>query len=1011
MSAHQNQNASLMAVGRGWEAFPEPVSLEPTIPDRRFGADGGGPAPPIVDDGRYPGFFKRMRPTKKQLATPVCPPSDIASSMGSPSINTRPEEDSPIIELQMGIPQTTVVTTGVMGRLLLNLASRSATTAFEIIGTADEILVQIATREAEGVNAETQLRSHFPDCSVSRSVNVLRNLLRQEQRDSNQSLLIEFGLRRECLFPLQTARSFDPDPLVGLISSLSNLSRDEAFVFQVLFQSTRERWAERFRDTLLDCNGNPYFRESKELLLESKYKFSEPLLAVALRCCAIAQSYERRLQIARGLAGTLEAIGSPNGNALIALRPNCIRPSEQVSSLVDRLSYRYGMLLNISELATLAHLPSTSVLSTRFKREQLNTKPAPDITLGHNLTLGDNTHHGDVRLVTLSRQQRTRHAHFIGQTGSGKSSLMLNMIQQDLRNGDGLCVIDPHGDLIDAVVANVPNERTNDIVLFDASDGEYPVGFNILGANSEIEKNILSSDLTATFRRMSTSWGDVMDTVLANAVLAFLESSKGGTLLDLKRFLVEKDFRKTHLGTVTDESIVYFWENEFPLIAGKPQASILIRLDAFLRQRLIRNIVCQRENKLDIRRMMDSGKVFLAKLSQGLIGEENAYLLGTMLVSRLYQSALSRQESQERPYFWLYLDEFQHFITPSMERILSGTRKYNLGLILAHQEFRQMQARSQEVASSVLSNCYTRVCFRLGDADAERFAGGFSFFDSRALQNLGVGEAIARIERADFDFNLRVNQLEPVPPDIAAERVRSIISGSRARYARPRAEVEAELRAGREQLPNGRSAVDPQSDRHTPHMPGQKTHPRIAENMMTETVSNEHRYLQTLVKRIGEDSGYVATVEKEVFGGIGKIDVALNNEKWKIACEIAVTNKAEYELQNIQKCLSSAFDRVVVISSDSKHLQNIRKRAELTLSPAHLSRVSFLEPENFHLFLSSLTAANSSTVDPEKIKGYIVETSCKNRSESETAPRKKVIADILGRAIHRRKGALEEDAK
>src|SRR5205085_10838865 len=131
---------------------------------------------------------------------------------------------------------------------------------------------------------------------------------------------------------------------------------------------------------------------------------------------------------------------------------------------------------------------------------------------------------------------------------------------------------------------------------------------------------------------------------------------------------------------------------------------------------------CQKDNKLDFRGIMDTRKILLIKLSQGLIGEENAYLLGTMLVSRIYQAALSRQDSRERPHFWLYLDEFHHFITPSMERILSGTRKYNLGLILAHQEFRQMQARSQEVASSVLSNCYTRVCFTLDDADAEKFS-------------------------------------------------------------------------------------------------------------------------------------------------------------------------------------------------------------------------------------------------------------------------------------------------
>jgi hypothetical protein len=209
------------------------------------------------------------------------------------------------------------------------------------------------------------------------------------------------------------------------------------------------------------------------------------------------------------------------------------------------------------------------------------------------------------------------------------------MIEQDLKTNQGLCVIDPHGDLIDSVIAHVPENRLKDVILFDPSDAEFPIGFNILQAGSELEKTLLSSDLIATFRRMSTSWGDVMDSVLANAILAFVESSRGGTLFDLKRFLIEKDFRLEFLKTVEDDTVRYFWLNEFPLIAGKPQSSILIRLDAFLRQKLVRNIVCQKENKINWREVMDNRKVLLIKLSQGAIGEENAFLLGTMLVSKL----------------------------------------------------------------------------------------------------------------------------------------------------------------------------------------------------------------------------------------------------------------------------------------------------------------------------------------------------------------------------------------
>ena len=213
-----------------------------------------------------------------------------------------------------------------------------------------------------------------------------------------------------------------------------------------------------------------------------------------------------------------------------------------------------------------------------------------------------------------------------------------------------------------------------------------------------------------------------MTSVLGNAVLAFLESEQGGTLADLRRFLIEPDFRKSVLKNVRDPEVVYYWQKEFPLLSGKPQGPLLTRLDTFLRPKLIRYMVVQKENKLDFRNIMDEGKIFLAKLAQGAIGEENAYLLGTLIVSKLNQLVLSRQEQKEseRRNFYLYIDEFQNFITPSMASILSGARKYRLGLILAHQDLRQLSSEDTQVTSSVISNPYTRICFRLGDFDARK---------------------------------------------------------------------------------------------------------------------------------------------------------------------------------------------------------------------------------------------------------------------------------------------------
>lgn len=582
----------------------------------------------------------------------------------------------------------------------------------------------------------------------------------------------------------------------------------------------------------------------------------------------------------------------------------------------------------------------------------------------HIVGLGENLHEGTVRNVSLSNEQRSKHIHIVGSTGSGKSTFMLNLIKQDLELGNGFCVLDPHGDLIDEVVANVPESRLNDVILFDPSDADYPIGFNILQANSELEKTLLSSDLIATFRRMSTSWGDVMDSVLANTILAFVESSRGGTLFDLKRFLVEKPFRNEFLQTVRDDTIRYFWQNEFPLIGGKAQSSILIRLDAFLRQKLVRNIVCQKDTRLDFRKVMDNRKVLLIKLSQGLIGEENAYLLGTLLISKLYQTALSRQDSTDRPFFSCYLDEFHHFVTPSMENVLSGARKYNLGLALAHQEFRQLQSRSAEVANSVLSNCYTRVCFRLGDADADKFAGGFSAFDSKSLQNLGVGEAVARIERSEYDFNLKGSLPETISLEIAERRRRAIIDRTRLEYATHKAEA---ITSTETILPPSQERISTPQDTTPLPLDTSATAADAVTAAPPESYGKggqHHKELQAVIKRIGESYGFNVDIEKYVLDGSGNVDVSLEKDDLKIACEVSVTSTTDYETKNVLKCLAAGYDHVCVIVSNQKKIPALKANVRSTVPMDLQSRVRVCSLTDLLGFLRELEAPN----EPVKIK-------------------------------------------
>ena len=715
---------------------------------------------------------------------------------------------------------------------------------------------------------------------------------------------------------------------------------------------------------------------------------------------------------------------NPASNELIPVTNDGYPDYVHEENLLLRQSHRTGMILNSNELVCLAHLPSASVRSERMSRLVTHTKAVPALARGHELILGDNTHNGKTASVSLDSDQRVKHMYVIGASGTGKSTFLLNLIAQDIESGQGLAVLDPHGDLIDKVLERVPEHRYGDVIIVDPSDEDYPIGFNILSAHSELEKNLLSSDLVSVFQRLATSWGDQMTTILNNAVLAFLESDRGGTLADLRRFLVEKNFRRDFLRSVQDQQVVYFWEKEFPLLSGRPQGPILTRLDTFLRPKLIRHMIAQPENRLDFADIMNSGKIFLARLSQGAIGEENTYLLGTLLISKFHQLILSRQELQEskrRP-FYLYIDEFHNFITPTMASILSGVRKYRLGLIMAHQELRQLEKRDAEVASAALSNPYTRVCFRVGDADARKLAEGFTFFESTDLQNLSTGQAIARVERAEYDFNLHTPMPPPVDEKLAEGRRERIVQLSRQRYATPKAEVEALLQkqwAEPEPVAESKKKKTPppkeekiQTERPPTSKPEPKTallrpkkeaKPRVVapEPGLMGKGGHEHRYLQQLIKNWAQGMGYRATIEKQLEGGAGSVDVALEKEAVSIACEITVTTAPSHEVANLSKCLEAGFTHVVAISSDPKKLATIQQRCSEELTEDKRKNVHFFSPEELFGFIEQIEAQNASR--ERTVRGYKVRVNYGVPGEDDKKAKKRAVSKVIVDALRRRK--------
>lgn len=590
--------------GRGWRVWPHAVDLEPPFRQFEYPQQQSLPVP---DDARKPTLFSGLL-DRWFGHTPVQTAESAATAEPKPT----PSTAFAIATIQVALAPDVKVTADIAEHFLLSLSTCRDQVSYEIVGTSEAITVQFACSEEDADHVIEQIRAHFPDAVCSATDDALDD--RDYLLTKSGVLVVDFGLSEEFMRPLRTLARFDADPLIAVTGALSDLREGEIAALQVLFRAVRAPWSAHTLQAVIGWKGEGFFADAPELIGLAKQKVERPLFATAIRVIASSAADgqpdgERQLQIAKRIGGALAQLAHPTSNQLIALSNDDYPQYEHVEDVVTRQTHRSGALLNSEELVTLVHPPSTAVRSQRLARGHRRTKAAPKELAREGFVLGENSHNSSSRRVALTEEQRLRHSHVIGASGTGKSTLLVSLIAQDVTLGNGCCVLDPHGDLIDEVLCRIPEERTKDVLLIDPADIENPVGFNILSAHSELEKTLLASDLVAIFRRLSTTWGDQMSAILANAVLAFLESSQGGTLADLRRFLVEADYRNEFLGTVQDRDVVYFWQKEFPLLTGRPQGPLLTRIDAFLRPKLIRNMVAQRTAP-DFASIMNEGGFF-----------------------------------------------------------------------------------------------------------------------------------------------------------------------------------------------------------------------------------------------------------------------------------------------------------------------------------------------------------------------------------------------------------------
>jgi hypothetical protein len=956
--------------GRGWLLCDRPVELE--APFHPFFVHRT--PMPYIDDGKRHTILSSIAEWfRKPHVVPDIPAPEL------PPIEPFAADDTELRAIGISFQRGANVKVERMEQLFVMCTQHAGLLSFEIIATHTDIILQLACETQSYDIIRNLLHAYIPEAILHDS----DRLIVHEQA----TFAADFGLQEEFMRPLSIGTGGDHDPYISLFAQLDLLQPGEQAVMQFLLAGTVNHWSESIMRSVTINGKESFFEDAPDMPALAAEKISRPLVAVAIRAFTQAHSLERAKLLISQVGGFLVSASASKHNQLVALGGELYGLQERIEDIMCRQSHRLGMLLNVRELAALAHIPGNAVRSKKFLRQVKTTKAPPEQHGSYRI--GSNNHQGIEQPVMLSDMKRLEHLHIIGATGTGKSTLLHSLICQDIEQGHGIAVLDPHGDLIESILPYIPAHRINDVVLIDPSDAEYPVGFNLLNAHSDLEKELLASDLVALFRRFSTSWGDQMNSVFANAILAFLESTRGGTLVDLRRFLIEKPFRDQFLSTVTDPAIVYYWSHEYPLLKTSSLGSILTRLDAFLRPKLIRNMVSQKSSP-DMGQLMDTRKIVLVKLSQGLIGEENSYLLGACIVAKIQQAAMARQHKakDQRTPFFLYIDEFHHFLTPSMSVILTGARKYELGLVVAHQGMQQISKHDNELASAIIANAGTRICFRLGDTDAKKFAEGFASFATEDIQNLDRGEAIMRIGRAEDDCNVRVI---PVQEDAAFNLQETAIAQSRKTYSTPR-----------EQIPHTPVAPTPPpivtkapSAPHpiAPLSPEQKD--ETIEHLAGRTELRQHRYLQTLIKKLAEERGYKASVELPTPDGNGQVDVSLERDGTRIAVEISVSTKADWELHNIKKCLDAGYDRVIACSPNKVTLQHIRRKVSEDCSAIEQQRIIVIDPDQICEFLEPVSVEPAAE---QRIKGYRVSVSYANVDQQERMQKRLSVSRIVREA-------------
>ncbi|MEA3398246.1 MAG: type IV secretion system DNA-binding domain-containing protein, partial [Patescibacteria group bacterium] len=459
---------------------------------------------------------------------------------------------------------------------------------------------------------------------------------------------------------------------------------------------------------------------------------------------------------------------------------------------------------------SLYHMPTRATETPNISWLTAKSAPAPTDLPDEGILLGRNIYRGNIKNIHIKRADRRRHTYIIGKSGVGKSVLLASMAIQDIQNGEGVCLIDPHGDLISDVLNRVPPERAEDVILFAPADIERPLALNLLEFDPRYpeQKTFVINEMIKIFDKLydlKATGGPIFEQYMRNAMLLIMNNPKtGSTLMEIPKVLADADFRKMKLKECTDPTVVDFWKKEAEKAGGDAALANVVpyvtsKLTSFISNDMMRPIIGQQKSSFNLRDIMDNKKILLVDLSKGRVGEMNAYLLGMILVGKILMSALSRTDiaQEKREDFYLYIDEFQNFTTDSICSILSEARKYNLNLIIAHQYLGQLtKGQDTSIKDAVFGNVGSWVLFKVGSEDAEIMTKEFSpVFNQYDLINIEKYIAYVKLlvdNSASRPFS--VQTIWPLPGTVIDGLSQKIKNLSRLKYGQDRNIIEAEIR-------------------------------------------------------------------------------------------------------------------------------------------------------------------------------------------------------------------------